>query len=143
MTRNKYKVSAPEAITIVLPIPPVEVRPNGRAHWRTKAAAVKKMRDIAVLECWHAIGMKKPLWSTARISYDWYHPTKRLLDRDNIIGSCKAYLDGIVSAGVLADDNGVTLEPVGRFVDPKNPRVEITVTPEAAAEAALKEQQDA
>lgn len=127
---NKYRVSAPEAITITLPIPPVAVRPNGRSHWRAKAKAVKAMRDRAyAYTLVELCGDTPPGWVHARVLIDWYHPTKRLLDRDNIIGSCKAYLDGIVSAGVLADDNGVTLEPVGRFVDKDNPRVEITVTP--------------
>lgn len=131
---NKYRVSAPEAITITLPIPPVAVRPNGRSHWRAKAKAVKVMKSHAGCEAisiatFNLRWKDMPCWTHARVRYDWYHPTKRLLDRDNIIGSCKAYLDGIVSAGVLADDNGVTLEPVGRFVDKDNPRVEITITP--------------
>lgn len=127
---NKYRVSAPDyAITIVLPIPPVAVRPNGRAHWRAKAKEVKRMHIASMAQCWYEVGTVRPQWTSARVRYDWYHPTKRLLDRDNIIGSCKAYLDGIVSAGVLADDNGVTLEPVGRFVDKDNPRVEIKITP--------------
>ncbi len=67
--------------------------------------------------------------SLASLRIDWYHPTRRLLDRDNIIASSKAYIDGIVDAGVLSDDRDVTFEPVGRFVDKANPRVEITITP--------------
>jgi len=124
------------SITITLPVPPVAVRPNGRSHWRAKAKAVKTMRCGAALTCctvdrfaaWRCL---EPRFSRASIRIDWYHPTARFLDRDNIIASCKAYIDGIVDAGVLADDRDVTYEPVGRFKATKGtePRVEITVTP--------------
>ena len=122
--------SSTEAITIVLPIPPVAVRPNGRAQWRAKAKAVKAMRDRAyAYTLVELCGDTPPGWTSASVLIDWYHSTKRLMDRDNIIASCKAYIDGIADAGLIADDVGVAYEPVGRFVDPKHPRVEITITP--------------
>ena len=40
--------------------------------------------------------------------------------------------DGIADAGVVADDVGLTHEPVQMLVDRKNPRVEITITESAA-----------
>lgn len=76
-------------------------------------------------------GDTPPGWKKARVLIDWYHKTARFLDRDNIIASCKAYIDGFADAGLIADDVGVTYEPVGRFKDAKNPRVEITITGEA------------
>lgn len=75
-------------------------------------------------------GESPPQWERARVRIDWYHKTARFLDRDNIIASCKAYIDGICDAGIIADDVGVTYEPVGRFKDKDNPRVEITITEE-------------
>lgn len=118
------------SITITLPVPPKEVRPNGRPHWRAKAAAVKKMRVASWSEAILNNDNHLPKWTHASIKIDWFHPTTRFLDRDNIIASCKAYIDGIVDAGVLSDDRDVTYEPVGRFKAAAGtyPRVELTVT---------------
>lgn len=126
-----------QPITITLPTPPPEVRPNGRCrNWgkkhRLTQQCVERAKDQCVID-----SLGSPRHARASIRYDWYHPTNRFLDRDNIIGACKPYLDGIVRAGILLDDNGITLEPVGRFkaTAGTSARVEITITPTQEADA--------
>lgn len=118
------------SICITLPVPPPDVRPNGRPHWRVKAKHVKTMREAAWREVLGRYG-DGPRWEHASVRIEWVHPTKRLLDRDNIIASCKAYIDGITDAGVVVDDVVLSYEPVVRCVAKRGelPRVEITITP--------------
>jgi len=124
-----------QSIVIELPLPPVVVRPNGRSHWRVKANAVKTLRLAAWLEVLAKYGQRQP-WSAASVLIEWHHPTKRMLDRDNIIASCKSYIDGIADADVIEDDVCLTYEPVVRCVCKRGdlPRVTITLTPIAGNE---------
>ena len=122
------------SIRITLPLPDKDVRPNGRCCRGKKLRLVKehvlRAKDAAYIELVkNGVAHLTGFWTHASVQYDWYHPTTRLLDRDNIIGACKPYLDGIVRCGVLVDDNHVTVLPVGRFTDARDPRVEITITP--------------
>ena len=58
----------------------------------------------------------------------FYHKTRRCMDRDNILASLKAVLDGFSDAGLWIDDRECMFMPVARDKDAKNPRVEITVS---------------
>lgn len=120
-------------ITVTLPLPPNELKPNARPHHMAKANKVKKYRLTAQLQALHAGGSGR-FWTTASIKIDYYHRTAAFMDRDNIIATMKAAIDGLTDAGVLDDDRDVTYLPVGRFKDAKEPRVELTVKPMAEAE---------
>lgn len=114
------------ALTITLPLPPKELNPNGRTHWRAKMKPKQVYRERAWLECvaqpGHAMGLQE-----ATVGVRFYHRTKNHRDPDNIIASLKHAIDGIVRAGVLADDDRLTWLPVERLTDKDNPRVEITI----------------
>ena len=56
--------------------------------------------------------------------------TRRKRDKDNALASLKAAFDGLVDAGIVADDVGLTHEPVEFRTSRDRPRVEITVTKE-------------
>jgi len=83
-------------ISITLPLPAKELRPNSRPHWTQRAKAVKSARQIAqVLTL--AEGLQETAWTHYRIIYHWPTPIRRW-DDDNCIAACKAYIDGICSA---------------------------------------------
>lgn len=116
-------------LTITLPLPPKELSPNARVHWRAKAAAVKRYRSSAK---WAAIDAQAwHLWhrkSTATAQCTFYFAQNRRRDSDNLLASLKAGFLGIVDAGVIADDCGLTHLAVIVRIDEARPRVEIRLT---------------
>lgn len=93
-------------LTISLPHPPEQVRPNGRAHWAAKAAAVKRARRLAMLETLGRMSehtawclTHKPTSYTVR----WYYWHGVEPDADNALAACKAYLDGCCDALQIND----------------------------------------
>jgi crossover junction endodeoxyribonuclease RusA len=119
-----------KALSIVVELPPPELSPNGRHHWRVKAKATQTYRyacgTVALAEL---NGRDKPRWKRARLQIAWYAPTdRRRPDPDNIIAWLKAALDSLKDAGVLADDRDLTIEPPLIDVDAEHPRVLLHVT---------------
>ena len=75
---------------------------NGREHWREKARRTKALRTLAYAHCTpRTTRFDGPVDVTAIISY----PTARRADPANASPTVKAVLDGIVDAGLLADDD--------------------------------------
>lgn len=95
-----------EHLTITLPHPAKALRPNGRAHWAAKAAAVKKERRLAMLETLGRMS-ERPAWSMTHCpqayTVRWYYWLGVAPDADNALASCKAYLDGCCDALQIND----------------------------------------
>lgn len=119
---------AGSGITIILPLPRRILSPNGRAHFHPKAKAVKAYRTLAMAAARNATPGPSPRWERARALTRFFFSDRLRRDGDNLLASLKPAFDGIVDAGVLADDRGLSHEPVGVYVDRANPRVEITLT---------------
>lgn len=119
-------------LTITLPLPHKSLSPNWRGHWATKAKQVRFAREIA--ECHAANVMKfmlhhlRPHHASASLSIQWFTKTITRPDADNALSSMKAYLDGVTDSGFLADDRGLTHQPITFQKDAKNPRVVLTFT---------------
>jgi Holliday junction resolvase RusA-like endonuclease len=127
-------------ITFEIPIPPACLSPNARPHFMQKARAKKELRRKAagrvvaatgarwdeVSKRWQADG---ELWPGAEctVHVRWIAKTNRRRDRDNIIATLKAAMDGITDSGLWDDDAGVKWGSVETEVDAKAPRVVITV----------------
>lgn len=88
---------------IELPWPPKALSPNfrSRSHW-LKTRALKAAR----LDAYYATiasdadcGGDHPI----RLSIQFYPPDRRARDEDNMMSSCKAYLDGIAQAWGVND----------------------------------------
>jgi crossover junction endodeoxyribonuclease RusA len=90
---------------IELPYPHKALWPNGRSHWAIKARETKKHRQ------WAALGARAcnpPVVGNGPIQIKIIcHPKSRgpAPDRDSIISSVKAYLDGIADAMGVNDRN--------------------------------------
>lgn len=120
-------------LTIVLPLPPAELSPNGRPHWRAKAAKTATYRqcakEAAMIAAYENSEVSQTMpWRSATTQATFYHKDSRRRDRDNLLASIKAGFDGLRDAGLLIDDDELTHLPVVREVDRSNPRVEIELT---------------
>lgn len=118
------------AITFILPLPPPELSPNARGHYRKKAPKTKAARNLAyglALETSLTKDRTQFPFRKARMVIHWYCKTARLIDNDNAIASLKAYRDGIADAGILINDNHIKELSIDVNKDASNPRVEITL----------------
>lgn len=86
---------------------------NGREHWRPKAAATRTIRDAAHLAVKGSPALRRamlaarggPVMERAHVLAVLHPADRRRRDPANIYPAVKAALDGIVDAGVLADDD--------------------------------------
>lgn len=124
-------------ITFSFPHPGRILRPNfGQANRYAVAAARKKAKNLAfwtakeqreelrLLHCWCSV-WTRPEWHLP-YSVTWYYIRGCAPDEDNILASCKAYLDGIAAAAGI-NDRDFHLAEIRRVKDrDKAGTVEIT-----------------
>lgn len=118
-------------LTITMPLPPKELSPNGRSHWRAKAKAVKSYRKRAAEEAMVSVYEQNQDWTPLEdphIQVTYYHKTSNFRDPDNILACLKSAIDGLVDGGIMTDDCDVTYYPVKRLKDSERPRVELKVS---------------
>lgn len=98
------------------------------AHWGRRHRSTQDLRDAALLA---ARAARLPALERARIVAVIQPPNEpRRLDPANLYPTVKAYVDGLVQAGLLPDDNGWRLiGPDMRLGDPHPPwgRIEIRI----------------
>jgi crossover junction endodeoxyribonuclease RusA len=114
------------ALVVTLPLPPKELSPNARAHWRKKSAAVKAYRALAA-NAVRLVG-RVPRWEGATMTAVVYMPDARTPDDDNAAAALKAARDGIADAGLVENDRDIHAGRTAVQVDRDRPRVEITLT---------------
>ncbi|WP_068539466.1 RusA family crossover junction endodeoxyribonuclease [Olegusella massiliensis] len=106
-----------------------------RAHW---AKGSKAKRSETALVAWCAKAQKlKPLAAPCRVSITWYEKNHRR-DLDNIAFGAKFILDGLVTAGVLVDDDQKHVVGISHIfaTDKDNPRIEVRLIELEAGEDA-------
>ena len=115
---------------IILPLPPsiLSGHAKGMSHW-TVSRATKAAKTMAWIEGLNVRGQEKPCRAGRMIKYYFYVKDKRVRDTANMIHGCKAYVDGLVKAGVIWKDDWVHLTFGGACVaiDKANPRVELEI----------------
>lgn len=117
-TFSRAAVSRRAVVAIEVPaLPTREINPNGRAHWRAKAAAVKALRTAAKLATVSELNRRgthagryaetmEPV--TIDVRYVWPAKRKRH-DDDNAKACAKPLIDGVSDALWGGDDAHVTL----------------------------------
>lgn len=97
-------------------------------HWAAGAAMKREytnlVRDLALLT-------RQPKWQVpVKVLFVWYEEDDAR-DIDNVAFAKKFILDGLVSAGVIKDDDRAHVRATqDRFpIDPNRPRVEVHLTP--------------
>lgn len=81
---------------IELDWPPKELFDNPPKHWRVKIKPTKKYRN----DCCMLAKMHKPM---IRFEVKFYPPDNRKRDISNVIGACKALIDGLQDAWGIDD----------------------------------------
>lgn len=80
---------------------------NSRLHWAEKARRTRVIRDMAHILCKHEHRHTRLEMATLVVETRW--PDRRIRDADNVAPMSKAAIDGVVQAGLLADDNSKIL----------------------------------
>jgi Holliday junction resolvase RusA-like endonuclease len=96
--------------------PSVLLKPGAQSHWTAKARAKKEDTEMGYMRALVAKGLAEPrptlplgavdLWVTFMCAQ------QRHRDPDNWHGRLKGFLDGIVRAGIIEDDNSEVLRSV-------------------------------
>lgn len=106
--------------------PPITL--NHRQHWRAKHRLVRALRDHVsthLQACMYAPA------AHIQVQLHYVPKDRRRRDGDNLVGTSKPCIDGIVDAGLVPDDSPeyvTQLMPVIDPPDPANPRLFLTIT---------------
>lgn len=111
---------------IVLPWPPAALSPNARSHWRARSKAMKAAKLLAWAETIKA-GWVVPTGDRVHLFVDFYPPTKRMPDDDNMLARCKGYRDGIADA-LGIDDKVFVSHPYVKSEPRKGGEVRLRIT---------------
>ncbi len=115
------------ALKITVAMPPHELSPNARCHWRVLAKQKKIHKWSSIVRVRDAIAHAKGLpYASATIKYEAFYPAKPW-DDDNLIAAMKYARDAFATVGIVPDDNVFTTLPVVSHGYDKNPRVEVTI----------------
>ncbi|MFM1964922.1 MAG: phage Tortellini [Actinomycetota bacterium] len=91
-----------ESWTIRLPYSTPPLTLNGRQHWATKARGVKEVRGTTATL---ARVLQIPACESIHVQLHYVPRDGRRRDADNLVGTLKPCIDGLVDAGVVPDDS--------------------------------------
>ena len=94
-------------LTIVLPyLPPKELSPNAGKKWNVHKInrITREAQEDVIARVFEQQPRGKPL-ERATVTVTFVVPDLRRRDKDNLIAASKAWRDGLVKAGVIADDS--------------------------------------
>ena len=97
---------------IVIPgLPPRDASPNARVHYMKLANVKRNQRDLMIASVLEMPSMDRPNepWDKAHLTITFRASDKRRRDIDNLLSASKAYVDGLVAAGVIIDDSSDNL----------------------------------
>lgn len=115
-----------DRISITLPIPPLELSKNGRADFRERAKLYRQHRGWARLAVYNELRGERPEWpDPIEIVVLWFVRSGPAPDVDNATERLAAYVDGMVDAGLIANDRQVKRYRVMFRHDANEPRVEL------------------
>jgi crossover junction endodeoxyribonuclease RusA len=108
-SQNKHSPLCDKKMIINLPWFPKQLSPNAREHWSTVTEHKKRYREA----CWaltkEAVGNPTiPEAGEINVRIDFYPPSNRKYDVDNLLASIKAGLDGVAQA-LRVDDSRFVL----------------------------------
>lgn len=100
------------SIKVTIPIAPESaMMPNQlskQAHWRKRAKVRKECREIARYAAMSSGHHIEPFAGPVELTIHAAYGHKRVTpDLDATIAACKPFFDGLVDAGILADDSQV------------------------------------
>ena len=112
-----------DVVSLDLPWPPAALNPNKRLYWAARHRAAAQYRNecfVVAKDMINRAGRIKapvpsPLPTPVTATVTFWMPNRRRRDLDNLLAAMKPAWDGLVDAGLLADDNAdqlsITLKP--------------------------------
>lgn len=115
------------SITVILPIPPVELSKNGRANRWKRHRLFQQHKESARLVLYGALRGERPEWADGvTVRVDWVVASGRPPDVDNATERIAAYMDGAQAAGLIADDRHIVGYQFRFDLDHESPHVALT-----------------
>ncbi len=109
-----------EQVVIFLPLPVPALFQNDRSHWSIKARQVRLARWRANCAAREAMGRDSaPYWRRSVLIVRFAFPGRCRHDPTNLMGSLKAYIDGLQDAGVIVNDKYLWPERPEIITDPQ------------------------
>ena len=124
-------------LTIWLPLPPMELSKNGRAHWAERNQIFQEYKMVATAAINRVLPSGFASWRGAvDVHIIWrQHHQGHWPDRDNLITRCAAFMDAAESTGLIVNDRQIRSYRVD-YEKSTNEGVSITFThDEGAADA--------
>lgn len=117
---------------LVFPWPSAAMSPNARGHWTQRKRAAEKGRLEGRVVAQAAKWREDAKWLLPQegrwhLWVDFYPPTKRLPDDDNMLARFKAYRDGIADA-LGVDDSRFVSHPYVKDEVRKGGEVRVRIT---------------
>jgi crossover junction endodeoxyribonuclease RusA len=97
------------SVAVVIPMPSRALNPNSRAHWATLAkhkARAKQAAILCTIEACQDLPGWPFKWQAATVHVTLRARLRRNRDKDNLLASLKASLDGVASTGLIVNDSG-------------------------------------
>jgi hypothetical protein len=112
-----------DEVEITLPLPGKSLHSHAKGHWRAKSGATAQARREATWATKAA--WSGDAWTRATVDYFFAVPDRRRRDAANLVAACKAYVDGVIDAGLLPDDcwEMLSIGEVSVEIDRERPRV--------------------
>jgi Holliday junction resolvase RusA-like endonuclease len=120
-------------LSIWVPLPPMELSKNGRAHWAERNRIYQEHRMIARAAINRVLPSGFDSWrGPVDVHINWcQHNQGHWPDRDNTIQRCAAFMDATEDAGLIANDRQIRSFRVD-FHKQSNEGVSLTFTHEGA-----------
>jgi crossover junction endodeoxyribonuclease RusA len=103
-------------ITVRLPWPHAALSPNSRIHHMVRARKAKSAK-ISAWSLAYEAGVRRQDATPRTLTFSFHPPTRRRMDLDNVIASCKAYIDGLACA-LGIDDSKIAMRFPERLGEP-------------------------
>ena len=104
MTLSDAEITDGAAWSVTLPWPDLPaLGGNTRYHWTRQTKAIRDARFTAALMAGQADWLPNP-HGPVKMTVQFCPPDHRRRDPDNMLRASKAYIDGLVDAGVISDD---------------------------------------
>lgn len=78
---------------------------NDKMHWAARARLTKQLRQWGYLLGREGQGVARLHLTRARVEFEFAYPDRRRRDRHNLAPTVKAFMDGLIDAGLLPDDS--------------------------------------
>lgn len=86
-------------VELTLPWPPKELSPNARLHWARVSKVKKAYRDACYYTTLMSLERRKFVGDgPVNVHLEFFKPTRRAMDWDNLIARMKGGLDGVSDA---------------------------------------------